>query len=306
LSVNVDLEVELGRLRLKNPVMTASGTFGYGEEFAPFFDLNRLGGLVTKGLSVRPRPGNPPPRTWETTSGMLNSIGLENCGIDAFVDDKLPRLRQYDTAVVANIFGETLQEYCEVARRCDAAGGLAALELNISCPNTARGGLDFGCDPASTLEVVRSVRQASSLPLIVKLTPNVTDIRPLAEAAQRGGADILSLVNTYLGMAIDLRTRRPRLSTRYGGLSGPAIKPLALYLLDRVRAAVDLPLIGIGGIRCGDDALEYLITGAAAVQVGTGNFADPRCSIHVLEAIESFLATEKIAAVRDLIGTLER
>jgi dihydroorotate dehydrogenase (NAD+) catalytic subunit len=302
----VHLGVELAGLRLKNPVMTASGTFGYGEEFAPFIDLSRLGGFVTKGLSVRPRPGNPPQRTWETAAGMLNSIGLENCGIDVFLDDKLPRLRQYDTAVVANIFGETLEEYVEVARRCDEAAGIAALELNISCPNTERGGLFFGCDPDTTLEVVRAVRQATSLPLMVKLTPNVTDIRPLAEAAQRGGADILSLVNTFLGMAIDVRARRPRLSTRYGGLSGPAIKPLALYLLDRVRSAVDLPLVGIGGIRTGLDALEFLVAGAAAIQVGTANFADPRGSIHVLEEIESFLAAEGIADIGDFIGTLER
>lgn len=301
-----DLSVRLGPLRLRNPVMTASGTFGYGEEFLPFLDLGRLGGFVTKGLSLQPRPGNPPQRTWETAAGMLNSIGLENCGIDRFLGEKLPRLRPHRTAVVANIFGETVEEYVAVARRADGAEGLAGIELNISCPNTARGGIDFGCDPGSTLAVVRAVREATSLPLLVKLTPNVTDIRPLAEAAQRGGADILSLVNTFLGMAVDVRRRRPRLSTRYGGLSGPAIRPLALYLLDRVRAAVDLPLVGIGGIRTAEDALEFLVAGAAAIQVGTQNFVNPRVSLDVLEGIEAFLAAEGIPAVTGLIGTLER
>ena len=301
-----DLGVTLGPLTLKNPVMTASGTFGYGEEFTPFLDLNRLGGFVVKGLSLRPRPGNPPPRTCETPSGMLNSIGLENCGIDAFLGEKLPRIRKYNCAIVANIFGETLEEYVAVARKAEGAEGLAALELNISCPNTARGGLDFGCDAKSTREVVRAVRDVNSLPLMVKLAPNVTDIRPLAEAAQQGGADILTLVNTYLGMAVDVVKRRPKLATRYGGLSGPAIRPLAVYQIDRVRSAVDLPLIGMGGILSTEDALEFFLVGASAIQIGTANFVDPRSSMRILEGIRDYLQRENIPDLRALIGALPR
>ena len=300
----INLEVNLGPLTLKNPVMTASGTFGYGEEFTPFLDLNHLGGFVVKGLSLRPRPGNPPPRSCETPSGMLNSIGLENCGIDAFLGDKLPRIRKYNCAIVANIFGETLEEYVAVARKAEGAEGLAALELNISCPNTARGGLDFGCDANSTREVVRAVRDVNSLPLMVKLAPNVTDIRPLAEAAQQGGADILTLVNTYLGMAVDVVKRRPKLATRYGGLSGPAIRPLAVYQIDRVRSAVDLPLIGMGGILSTEDALEFFLVGASAIQIGTANFVDPRSSIRILEGIRDYLQRENIPDFRALIGAL--
>ncbi len=302
----IDLRVTLGPLTLKNPVMTASGTFGYGEEFTPFLDLNHLGGFVVKGLSLRPRPGNPPPRSCETPSGMLNSIGLENCGIDAFLGDKLPRIRKYNCAIVANIFGETLEEYVAVARKAEGAEGLAALELNISCPNTARGGLDFGCDANSTREVVRAVRDVNSLPLMVKLAPNVTDIRPLAEAAQQGGADILTLVNTYLGMAVDVVKRRPKLATRYGGLSGPAIRPLAVYQIDRVRSAVDLPLIGMGGILSTEDALEFFLVGASAIQIGTANFVDPRSSIRILEGIRDYLQRENIPDLRALIGALPR
>ncbi|MEE8112181.1 MAG: dihydroorotate dehydrogenase [Acidobacteriota bacterium] len=302
----INLEVNLGPLTLKNPVMTASGTFGYGEEFTPFLDLNHLGGFVVKGLSLRPRPGNPPPRSCETPSGMLNSIGLENCGIDAFLGDKLPRIRKYNCAIVANIFGETLEEYVAVARKAEGAEGLAALELNISCPNTARGGLDFGCDTNSTREVVRAVRDVNSLPLMVKLAPNVTDIRPLAEAAQQGGADILTLVNTYLGMAVDVVKRRPKLATRYGGLSGPAIRPLAVYQIDRVRSAVDLPLIGMGGILSTEDALEFFLVGASAIQIGTANFVDPRSSIRILEGIRDYLQRENIPDFRALIGALPR
>ncbi len=300
----INLGVTLGPLTLKNPVMTASGTFGYGEEFTPFLDLNHLGGFVVKGLSLRPRPGNPPPRSCETPSGMLNSIGLENCGIDAFLGDKLPRIRKYNCAIVANIFGETLEEYVAVARKAEGAEGLAALELNISCPNTARGGLDFGCDANSTREVVRAVRDVNSLPLMVKLAPNVTDIRPLAEAAQQGGADILTLVNTYLGMAVDVVKRRPKLATRYGGLSGPAIRPLAVYQIDRVRSAVDLPLIGMGGILSTEDALEFFLVGASAIQIGTANFVDPRSSIRILEGIRDYLQRENIPDFRALIGAL--
>ena len=302
----INLGVTLGPLTLKNPVMTASGTFGYGEEFTPFLDLNHLGGFVVKGLSLRPRPGNPPPRSCETPSGMLNSIGLENCGIDAFLGDKLPRIRKYNCAIVANIFGETLEEYVAVARKAEGAEGLAALELNISCPNTARGGLDFGCDANSTREVVRAVRDVNSLPLMVKLAPNVTDIRPLAEAAQQGGADILTLVNTYLGMAVDVVKRRPKLATRYGGLSGPAIRPLAVYQIDRVRSAVDLPLIGMGGILSTEDALEFFLVGASAIQIGTANFVDPRSSIRILEGIRDYLQRENIPDLRALIGALPR
>ena len=303
---DVDLSVRLGPLQLKNPVVTASGTFGYGLEFKPYLDLGRLGGMVTKGLSLRPRPGNAPPRTCETPSGMLNAIGLANIGVDAFVDEKLPELRQHDIVIIANVFGETLEEYVAVARRLNGARGLHAIELNLSCPNTAKGGLAFGVSPPVIRKVVAAVRRASpDLVLIVKLTPNITDVAVAARAAKEGGADVLSLVNTFLGMSVDLEQRRPILDNVVGGLSGPAIKPLALYMVHRVHREVDLPIMGMGGIVSARDALEFMITGSAAVQVGTANFLDPGAAIRILEGIEAYCREREIHALREIVGTLQ-
>ena len=301
-----DLSVELGPLRLKNPIVTASGTFGYGSEFLPYLDLSRLGGLVTKGLSLKPRRGNPPPRTCETAAGMLNAIGLANVGVEAFVEKKLPELRRHDTAIIANVFGETLDEYVAVARRLNRAVGLAAIELNLSCPNTEKGGIAFGVEPEVIREVVSAVRRAApDLPLIVKLTPNITDIAVAGRAARDAGADILSLVNTFLGMAIDLDRRRPLLSNGVGGLSGPAIKPLALYMVNRVHREVGLPVFGMGGIVSARDALEFMVAGAAAVQVGTVNFFDPTASARMVGEVAAWCRREKVGRLRDIVGTLK-
>lgn len=300
-----DLSVTLGSLRLKNPVIAASGTFGYGTEFDPYFDLTALGGFVTKGLSLKPRRGNAPPRTCETAAGMLNAIGLANVGVEAFVRDKLPPLAGRDVAVIANVFGETQDEYVAVARRLNSAKGVHALELNLSCPNTEKGGLAFGVSPVLTREVVAAVRRAApDLPLMVKLTPNVTDIAEAARAAADGGADILSLVNTFLGMAIDLQHRRPVLDNVVGGLSGPAIKPLALYMVHKVATSVRLPIVGMGGIASATDALEFMVAGASAVQIGTANFYDPRGPARLVRDLHDWCRREKVAAVRDVTGTL--
>ncbi|HEU4401876.1 MAG TPA: dihydroorotate dehydrogenase [Candidatus Polarisedimenticolia bacterium] len=302
----VDLSVTLGPLRLKNPVVTASGTFGYGGEFVPYLKLSELGGLVTKGLSLKPRRGNPPPRTCETAAGMLNAIGLANVGVEAFLAEKLPALRAHDTAIIANVFGETQDEYVAVARRLNGAAGLAAIELNLSCPNTEKGGIAFGVSPPVIQEVVGAVRRAApDLPLIVKLTPNITDIAVAARAARDGGADVLSLVNTFLGLAIDLAARRPVLANGAGGLSGPAIKPLALYMVQRVHREVDLPIMGMGGISDAGDALEFMVAGSSAVQLGTVNFFDPTASVRVVRGIEDWCRREKVGAVRDIVGTLK-
>ena len=301
----VDLSVSLGPLKLKNPVVTASGTFGYGTEFLPFFDLSRLGGLVVKGLSLKPREGNPPPRIFETPSGMLNAIGLQNVGVDAFVAEKLPELRQYDTAVMANVYGETTDEYVEVCRRLEEAPGLAGVELNVSCPNTEKGGMEFGVDPAILSRLVSEVRKVTARPLIVKLSPNVTDIRETARAAVDGGADILSLVNTFTGMCIDAEARRPVLHNEVGGLSGPAIKPLALLMTHRVASAVEVPLMGMGGIMNAVDAVEFILAGATAIQVGTANFADPLSATRLVDGLSDWCSSHGVARVRDLVGTLE-
>lgn len=301
----IDLSVTLGPLRLKNPILAASGTFGYGTEFTPHLNLSDLGGFVTKGLSLQPRPGNAPPRTCETASGMLNAIGLANVGVDAFLADKLPRLESYDTAVIANVFGESRAEYVAVAERLNGAPGLHAIELNLSCPNTDKGGIAFGVSPPVIRDVVTAVRRAApDLPLIVKLTPNITDIAEAGRAARDGGADILSLVNTFLGLAIDLAARRPVLDNIVGGLSGPAIKPLALYMVDRIYNEVDLPIIGIGGIATVEDALEFILAGSSAVQVGTANFYNPSGCGRMVRALSTWCRMEKITAIRDLVGTL--
>jgi len=304
-SGEVDLSVRLGPLHLKNPVLTASGTSGYGTELLPYFDISRLGGIVCKSISLEPREGNAPSRLAETPAGMLNSIGLQNVGVQAFLDEKLPALRAHDTAVIASIFGHTIDEFGELAARLDGRQGIAALELNISCPNTDLGGVEFGVDPESTRKVATAVRTRTSLPVIVKLSPNVTDIAVIARAALDGGADILSLVNTFFGMAIDVERRRPILSSGSGGLSGPAIRPMAVHLVRKVARAVRAPIIGMGGITSARDALEFILAGAAAVQVGTATFVDPSAAVKVLEGIDDYCRRQQVAAVRDLVGALK-
>ena len=299
------LGVEVGPLKLKNPLLTASGTFGYGAEYASFVDLNQLGALVVKGLSLSPRAGNPPPRIMETTGGMLNAIGLENVGVKAFIAEKLPFLRDFDVPVIANIFGETVEEYQKVAALLDRAPGVSALELNISCPNVKKGGVAFGADPDLAAEVTARVKEVSSLPLIVKLTPNVTDITLIAAAVEAAGADILSLINTITGMSVDAESRRPHLKNITGGLSGPAIKPVALRMVWQVAQRVNIPVIGIGGIATASDVLEFLIVGARAVQIGTANFVNPATVTDILQDLEAYLIRHQIAAIGDLVGTLQ-
>jgi dihydroorotate dehydrogenase (NAD+) catalytic subunit len=298
------LAVEVAGLKLRNPVMPASGTFGYGQEFAPYLDLRRLGAIVTKGLSLKPKAGNPMPRIAETTSGMLNAIGLQNVGVDAFITDKTGDYRLLDTPVIANFFGNTLEEYGEVARRLADVPEVAAVELNISCPNVKQGGIVFGTDPRAAAEVVTLVRRQLSKPLIVKLTPNVTDITVVARAVEEAGADAISCINTITGMAVDIRTRRPKIANRTGGLSGPAIRPIAVRMVHQVVQAVKIPVIGIGGIMTSSDALEFLIVGARAVQVGTANFVDPAAMLTIIDGIEAFLVEEGLDNVNELIGSL--
>lgn len=301
----VSLEVTLGRLRLRNPVMVAAGTFGYGLEYRDLVDLRRLGAMVTKSLTLAPRMGNPPPRVVETPAGMLNAIGLQNDGVDAFVLETLPRLREYETPIIASVAGETLEEYVQVAEKLGHAEGVAALELNLSCPNQARGGMEFGVSPDLTAQVVNAVRQRTDLPLIAKLTPNVGDLVPIAQAAVQAGAEILSLINTVLGVAVDAKTRRFRLSTVVGGLSGPAIKPIAQYHLWRVRQALpDTPLIGVGGISNADDAIEYLLLGAHAVQIGTANYVQPMLAIEVIEGMQRYLVENRFESVEAVRGSV--
>lgn len=300
-----NLAVEIAGIKLKNPVMPASGTFGYGEEYAPYLDLERLGAIVTKGLSLRPKAGNPTPRIAETSSGMLNAIGLQNVGVDDFIKFKLPFLREINTPVIVNFFGNTLDEYGEVAARLAEIPEVAGLELNISCPNVKQGGIVFGTDPKAAVEVVSLVRRRSSKPLIVKLTPNVTDITLVAKAVEEAGADALCCINTLTGMAIDVKSRKPLLANITGGLSGPAIRPVAVRMVYQVARAVDIPVIGVGGIVHGVDALEFLIAGATAVQVGTANFVDPRAMLNVIEEIEAFCVAEGIEDLRKLIGSIQ-
>lgn len=292
-------------LTLKNPVMTASGTFGYGEEYAPFVDLNSLGALVVKGLSLEPRAGNPSPRICETPAGMLNAVGLQNVGARAFIAEKLPYLRDFDTKVVANIFGESPEDYCRVAEVLSAAQGVHAIELNISCPNVKKGGIAYGAQPESAAEITARVRQVTDLPLIVKLTPNVTDITAIARAVAAAGADALSLINTLTGMAIDIERRRPLLANITGGLSGPAIRPVALRMVWQTVGSVGIPVIGIGGIATAADALEFLICGARAIQVGTASFAHPPAAGEIVAGIETYLQRHGITQISGLIGSLD-
>jgi dihydroorotate dehydrogenase (NAD+) catalytic subunit len=297
----VDLSVQIGALRLRNPILAASGTFGYGVEFAHLVNLNRLGGFVVKGLSREPMEGAPPPRLCETPSGMLNAVGLQNIGVRAFVAEKLPALRKYDTAVLANVFGYCLEDYVEVIRALEDAEGLAGYELNISCPNVKEGGVQFGNDPAQVSEVVVAARRAAARrPLWVKLSPLVADIGLIARAAESAGADALTVANTYPAMSLDTRSLKSRLGNLTGGLSGPAIRPITLRLAWEAKKAVKIPVIGLGGIETAEDALEYLSVGASAVQVGTASFADPRASERLLKPLTKALVHAKVSKISDL------
>src|SRR5258707_1370424 len=301
---SVDLSVNVGALRLSNPIIAASGTFGYGVEFAHLVDLNRLGGIVVKGLSLEPMAGAPPPRLGETPSGMLNAIGLQNIGVRAFVAEKLPALRSYRPAVIANVFGCTVEEYVGVIRILEEAESLAAYELNISCPNTAHGGIQFGSEPQMVSEVVAVARSATKRPLWIKLSPNVTDIAAIARAAEDAGADALTVANTYQGMSVDTRTRKSRLGRLTGGLSGPAIRPITLRLVYESSRAVKIPVVGLGGIERVEDVLEYMIVGAKAVQVGTANFSDPAACGNLVDSLEKSCRSSNIHEISNLIGTL--
>jgi dihydroorotate dehydrogenase (NAD+) catalytic subunit len=299
----VDLSVNVGALRLSNPIIAASGTFGYGVEFAHLVNLNRLGGIVVKGLSLEPMAGAPAPRLCETPSGMLNAVGLQNVGVRAFIAEKLPALREYHTAIIANVFGCTVEEYVGVIEVLNDAEGLAAYELNISCPNTAHGGIQFGSDPQMVSEVVSVARRAARRPLWVKLSPNVTDIATIARAAEEAGADALTVANTYQGMSVDAQSRKSRLGRVTGGLSGPAIKPITLRLVYEASRAVKIPIIGLGGIEKAEDVLEYMIVGAAAVQVGTANFSRPDACQRIAGELEKACGKYNINKISDLRGS---
>jgi len=299
-----DLRVNIGSLELANPVMTASGTFGYAREFENLVDLHRLGAVVVKGISLHPRQGNPPPRIVETACGMLNAIGLQNVGVDKFISEKMDWLARLDIPVIVNILGDSLAEYQEITERLVGISGVAAIEVNISCPNVKKGGVAFGTDPKMAAAVTTAVKEKADVPVMVKLSPNVSDITLIARAVEDGGADSISLINTLIGMAIDLKTRRPVLANVIGGLSGPAIKPVALRMVYQVAQAVSVPVIGIGGIETAEDALEFMLAGATAVQIGTANFVNPGASEKVVEGITDYIAAERLGSVRSLIGGL--
>ncbi|MBT7084917.1 MAG: dihydroorotate dehydrogenase [Desulfobacterales bacterium] len=301
----VDLKTDIGGIELKNPVMTASGTFGYGSEYDDTIDLNRLGAIVVKGLSLEASPGNPPPRVVETASGMLNAIGLENVGIKRFIKEKLPFLQTLQSPTIVNIYGKSVEDYIELASQIDDIEDISGIEVNISCPNVKAGGVAFGVEPIAAYNVVNGVREKTSKPVMVKLTPNVTDITEIAKSVEDAGADSVSLVNTLTGMAIDIDTRKPILANITGGLSGPAIKPVALRMVWQVAQKINIPVIGIGGIMTAEDALEFLIAGASAIQVGTANFVNPKSTIDILDGIINYLEEKNIPSIRDLIGCME-
>ncbi len=300
-----NMSVEIAGIKMRNPVMTASGTFGYGREFADYMDLESIGAIITKGLSLRPKAGNNTPRIVETPGGMLNAIGLQNVGIDAFITTKLPFLRTVDTPVIVNLYGNSLEEYGELAARIDDLAEVSGVEVNISCPNVKQGGIVFGTDPAAAAQVVGLVRKSTSKPLIVKLSPNVTDVVAMARACVDAGAEALSLINTLTGMAIDINSRRPVLANITGGLSGPAIKPVALRMVWQVSRAVKVPLIGIGGIMSATDALEFILAGATAVQVGTANFLNPAAAEEIAAGMESWLVEKGVKEIGELVGALK-
>jgi dihydroorotate dehydrogenase (NAD+) catalytic subunit len=302
---NPQMGVEIAGLHLKNPVMTASGTFGYGGEFRDLVDLNRLGAIIVKGLSRQPAAGNPPPRIVETPSGMLNAIGLENIGIEAFRRTRLRFLRQFETPVIVNLYGQQAEDYEALATIVEDEPAIAAVEVNISCPNVKAGGIAFGVIPETAAALTGRIRQCTTKPLIVKLSPNVTDIVPIAQAVAAAGADALSLINTITGMVVDIDARRPKLANITGGLSGPAIRPVAVRMVWQAARAVEIPVIGIGGIMNHRDALEFLIAGASAIQVGTANFVNPTATMAIIDGLETYLKTHKIADIKDLVGSLE-
>lgn len=299
-----NLSVEIAGLKFKNPVLTASGTFGYGLEFTKFFDISKLGGFCTKGLSLEPMTGNPPGRIIETPAGMLNAIGLENVGVLSFIAEKLPALENYDTHIIANIFGKTLDEFALIAQKLDSQPQVSALELNISCPNIKEGGVEFGHDPKLTHQVVETVKSNSQKPLWVKLSPNVTDITIFARACEEAGADAVTLINTFVGMTVDVQKYRPQLSNITGGLSGPAIRPLALRLVHQVAQTVNIPVVGIGGITSARDALEFMLVGATAVQIGTANFFDPMSSLKIIRGLEQACEERNIQNISEIIGSI--
>lgn len=299
---NCDLHVTIGKLALKNPVMVSSGTFGFGEEFEDFIDLNQLGAVISKGISLKPMLGNPPPRIFETEGGLINSIGLQNPGFQEFLKSKLPYYRHLKTKLIINFFGNTQKEYIELARRFDGIPGISGLEMNISCPNVKRGGIVFGVDPQMAFHLVRSVRKATTLTLIVKLSPNVTDIALMARSVEEGGADAVSLVNTFRAMAINIHSKKPELGNIMGGLSGPAIKPIALRMVWEVHQAIKVPIIGMGGIMKAEDAIEFILAGASAIQMGTANLVNPKAGIEVIQGIRKYLVQNKIDRIQKLIG----
>jgi len=303
-SLKTDLRVSIGSLKLQNPVMTASGTFGYAREFEPYVNLNRLGAVVVKGISLEPRAGNPPPRIVETSCGMLNAIGLENVGVERFILEKMVFLQDVNVPIFVNILGDSLNEYREIARRLNGVPGIAGIEVNISCPNVKKGGVAFGTVPEMAASVTEAVKAESSVPVVVKLSPNVSDITVIARAVEDAGADAVSLINTLIGMAIDHKKRTPRIANVIGGLSGPAIKPVALRMVYQVAQAVSIPVIGIGGIETYEDVLEFMLAGATAVQIGTANFINPRASEDAVEGLTRYVNDEKLNSIRDIIGGL--
>lgn len=298
----LDLSVNLGGIKMQNPVAVASGTFGYGFEYEDFLDISKIGGVIVKGTTLEPRPGNPTPRIIETPAGMLNAIGLENPGVDVFLNEYLPALRDRGVIVIANIAGNTVEDYAQLAAKLEGHEGIAGVELNISCPNVKHGGLQFGTDPHMVKTVVAAVKAESSLPIMPKLSPNVTDIVAIARAAQEGGADCLAMINTLMGMAVDVRTRKPVLGNVFGGLSGPAIKPVALRMIYQVHKEVDLPILGGGGIVNVTDALEFILVGASAVSIGTGNFVNPKLAEEIAVELEAYLIANEIESLSELVG----
>jgi dihydroorotate dehydrogenase (NAD+) catalytic subunit len=299
---DLDLSVKIGNIELKNPVIVASGTFGFGEEYEDFLDLNRLGAIIPKGISLKPMMGNPPPRIFETEGGIINSIGLQNPGFQDFIKNKLPYLKNIKTHLIINFFGNTQKEYIELTRRLDEVSGISGLEMNISCPNIKQGGIVFGSDPKMAYHLVRSVRRSTKLTLIVKLSPNVTDIALMAKGAEDGGADAISLINTFKAMAINIHSRKPELGNVIGGLSGPAIKPIALRMVWEADQAVEIPIIGMGGIMKAEDAIEFILAGASAIQIGTANLVNPRTGIEVINGIKKYLIENKINNIQKLTG----
>lgn len=302
----VNLGISIGNLHFKNPVITASGTFGYGSEFEDFLEISRLGGIVLKGMTMEPREGNPYPRMAETASGMLNAVGLQNKGIEYFEEHIYPKVAEFDTNVIVNVNGSNIEDYIALAERINRFEKIPAIELNISCPNVKMGGMAFGTNPVSAREVIRSVRSVYSKTLIVKLSPNVTDISEFALIAEEEGADSVSLVNTLLGMKVNINTMRPALSTITGGLSGPAIKPVALRMVWQVARAVKIPVIGMGGIMTAEDAIEYFLAGADAIQIGTANFIDPARSVTILEGIEKYLNDKGFSDIKEIVGLINK